>query len=408
MSNRKRMKSRGISDPASLVVDENIKVNQKLVQLMELINSEGIICHGYHSLDQDPTIATACKKFAGLVGLISWHLMNDTEDGDFRIKNELSRKIDINPNSYMTRQSFYSAIALDLLLYGDGNAVVRPHTEDGYLRDLEIIPPSRFQLMPDPLAPNYRYSILIDGIPHDPRDLIHFAINPDKNYPWKGTSFRIAIKDVAENLHQASKTEKAFNESKWKPPMIVKVDGISEEMQSPDGRHKIVEDYIETAEVGQPWVIPAQQMEVTSVKPLTLQDLAIKDTMTLNKQAAASIVGVPAFMVGVGTFNRDEYDNFIMTDFRTVVECIQQTLTKSLLISDSWYIKGNIWQLRDWDLATITTVFTAFGDRGWITGNEARDRINLPPKDGLDELKVLENYIPADKSGDQKKLIQEE
>lgn len=408
MSNRKRMKSRGISDPASLVVDENVKVNQKLVQLMELINSEGIICHGYHSLDQDPTIATACKKFAGLVGLISWHLMNDTEDGDFRIKNELSRKIDINPNSYMTRQSFYSAIALDLLLYGDGNAVVRPHTEDGYLRDLEIIPPSRFQLMPDPLAPNYRYSILIDGIPHDPRDLIHFAINPDKNYPWKGTSFRIAIKDVAENLHQASKTEKAFNESKWKPPMIVKVDGISEEMQSPDGRHKIVEDYIETAEVGQPWVIPAQQMEVTSVKPLTLQDLAIKDTMTLNKQAAASIVGVPAFMVGVGTFNRDEYDNFIMTDFRTVVECIQQTLTKSLLISDSWYIKGNIWQLRDWDLATITTVFTAFGDRGWITGNEARDRINLPPKDGLDELKVLENYIPADKSGDQKKLIQEE
>ena len=408
MSNKKRMKSRGISDPASLVVSKNTNVNQKIIQLMELINSEGIICNGYHSLDQDPTVATACKKFAGLVGLISWHLMNDTENGDFRIKNELSRKIDINPNSYMTRQAFYSAIALDLLLYGDGNAVVRPHTENGYLRDLEIIPPSRFQLVPDPTAPNYRYSIWIDGIPHDPRDLIHFAINPDKNYPWKGTSFRVAIRDVAENLHQASKTEKAFNESKWKPPMIVKVDGISEEMQSADGRQAIIDDYIETADVGQPWVIPAQQMEVTSVKPLTLQDLAIKDTMILNKQTAASIVGVPAFMVGVGSFNREEYDNFIMTDFRTVIECIQQTLTKALLISDQWYIKGNIWQLRDWDLATITTVFTAFGDRGWITGNEARDRINLPPKDGLDELKVLENYIPADKSGDQKKLIQEE
>ena len=408
MSNKKRMKSRGISDPASLVVDKNTNVNQKIIQLMELINSEGIVCNGYHSLDQDPTVATACKKFAGLVGLISWHLMNDTENGDFRIKNELSRKIDINPNSYMTRQAFYSAIALDLLLYGDGNAVVRPHTENGYLRDLEIIPPSRFQLVPDPTAPNYRYSIWIDGIPHDPRDLIHFAINPDKNYPWKGTSFRVAIRDVAENLHQASKTEKAFNESKWKPPMIVKIDGVTEDLQSAEGRQAIIDDYIETADVGQPWVIPAQQMEVTSVKPLTLQDLAIKDTMILNKQTAASIVGVPAFMVGVGSFNREEYDNFIMTDFRTVIECIQQTLTKALLISDQWYIKGNIWQLRDWDLATITTVFTAFGDRGWITGNEARDRINLPPKDGLDELKVLENYIPADKSGDQKKLIQEE
>lgn len=406
MSNKKRRKSRGISDPASLVVDKNVNVNQKIIQLMELINSEGITCNGYHSLDQDPTIATACKKFAGLVGLISWHLMNDTEDGDFRIKNELSRKIDINPNSMMTRQSFYSAIALDLLLYGDGNAVVRPHTEDGYLRDLEIIPPSRFQLVADPTAPNYRYWIYIDGVPYDPRDLIHFAINPDKNYPWKGTSFRVAIRDVAENLHQAAKTEKAFNASKWKPPMIVKVDGMSEEFQSQDGRRTIVKDYVETADVGEPWVIPAQQMEVTSVKPLTLQDLAIKDTMTLNKQTAAAIVGVPAFMVGVGSFSREEYDNFIMTDFRSLIECIQQTLTKALLISDQWYIKGNIWQLRDWDLSTITTVFTAFGDRGWITGNEARDRINLPPKEGLDELKVLENYIPADKSGDQKKLIQ--
>lgn len=384
------------------------KANAKIVQLMELINSEGITCNGYHSLDQDPTIATACKKFAGMVGLISWHLMNDTEDGDFRIKNELSRKIDISPNSYMTRQSFYSALALDLLLYGDGNAVVRPHTENGYLRDLEIIPPSRFGFLPDPTAPNYKYQITIDGIPYDPRDLIHFAINPDKRYPWKGTSFRVAIKDVAENLHQAAKTEKAFNSTKWKPPMIVKVDGVSEQFQSKEGRQALVEDYLATNEDGEPWVIPAQQMEVQSVKPLTLQDLAIKDTMTLNKQTAAAIVGVPAFMVGVGTFNRDEYDNFIMTEFRAIVECIQQTLTKSLLISDQWYIKGNIWQLRDWDLATITTVFTAFGDRGWITGNEARDRINLPPKDGLDELKVLENYIPADKSGDQKKLIQEE
>ena len=406
MLGMKKKGSRGISEPGSVDVSKNVNVKKKLVQLMELINSEGITCQGYHSLDQDPTISTACKKFAGLVGLISWHLMNDTEEGDFRIKNELSRKIDINPNSYMTRQSFYSAIALDLLLYGDGNAVVRPHTENGYLTDLEIIPPYRFQLVPDASAPNYRYKIYIDGIPYDPRDLIHFSINPDKNYPWKGTSFRVAVRDVAENLHQAAKTEKAFNESKWKPPMIVKVDGISEEMQSPDGRKKIIDDYIETAEVGQPWVIPAQQMEVTSVKPLTLQDLAIKDTMVLNKQTAAAIVGVPAFMVGVGSFSREEYDNFIMTDFRTVVECIQQTMTKALLISDQWYIKGNIWQLRDWDLSTITSVFTAFGDRGWITGNEARDRINLPPKDGLDELKVLENYIPAEMSGDQKKLIQ--
>lgn len=383
----------------------SISVNEKLIKLMELINSEGIACGGYHSLDQDPTIATACKRFASLVGMISWHLMmNQETGGDVRIKNELSRKIDINPNKYMTRQAFYSAIAMNLLLYGDGNAVVRPHTQNGYLTDLEIIPMDRVTFMPDPVAPNYRYSILIDGVPYDPDELIHFAINPDKRQPWRGRSFRVAISDVAENLHQAAKTEKAFNSTKWKPPMIIKVDGISSEFQTPDGRQKLVEDYIETQDDGAPWVIPAAQMEVQSVKPLTLQDLALKDTVTINKQAAAAIVGVPAFMVGVGTFNMEEFNNFVMTDLRTIVECIQQTLTKSLILSESWYIKGNIWQLREWDLSTITNVFTAFGDRGWVTGNEARDRINLPPRDGLDELLVLENYIPAEKAGDQKKL----
>lgn len=394
-------KKKRSSEPQTVVDPQ-----KKIIQLMEIINSEGITCCGYRSLDKDPTIVTACKKVAELVGLISWHLMENQENGgDKRIKNELSRKIDINPNSFMTRQMFYTNIAMNLILYGDGNCVVRPHTENGYLRDLEVIPSYRVSYQADPTG--YGYFIFIDGVPYDPRDLIHFAINPDKTYPWKGTSFRVAVRDIAANLQQAAATEKAFNSSKWKPPMIVKVDGISQQFQDKTGREKMVHDYLETAEAGEPWIIPAQQMEVQSVKPLTLQDLAISDTVTLNKKAAAAIVGVPSFFVGIGEFKKDEYNNFVQSELKTYVECIQQTLTKSLILSDKWYIKGNLWQLLDWDLATITSVFTAFGDRGWVSGNEARDKINLEPKDGLDELKVLENYIPANMSGNQSKLIQE-
>lgn len=373
-------------------------------QILQLIHDGDLKCAGYTSLDQDPTIITACQAIAALVSLVSWHIMENTKNGDRRIKNELSRKIDINPNSYITRADFFEAIAMNMLLYGDGNAVVRPHTEDGYLRDLEVVPMSRVTFVPDnPLG--YGYWIYIDGIKYDPRDLLHFRLHPDKDKPWKGTGIRVAIKDIADNLKQAAYTENAYLASEFKPPLIVNVNAMGEEFQSKEGRDKIAEDYLKTSKAGEPWIIPAEQMNVTSVKPLTLQDLAISDTVKMNKETAAAIVGVPAFLVGIGEFKKDEYNNFIQTTVREIVEKIQQTLTKGLILSPDWYIKGNIWALLDWDLQQITSVFTAMGDRGWVTGNEARDRINLEPKEGLDELKVLENYIPADMSGNQSKLI---
>ena len=60
----------------------------------------------------------------------------------------------------------------------------------------------------------------------------------------------------------------------------------------------------------------------------------------------------------------------------------------------------------NWDLMTISEVFGKLSDRGFVTGNEVRDRIGMSPREGLDELRILENYLPYDMSGKQKKLIQ--
>ena len=359
---------------------------------------------GYTPLDQNPEVVTACRRIAELVGMLTIHIMENTEDGDRRIVNELSDRLDITPNPSMTRKTFIEACVMNMLLYGDGNSIVRVHTAQGYLGSLEPIAPMRVSL--NPIGYN-DYSVCIDGIPYNKDDVLHFRINTDRNYAWKGKGFRVLLSDLVGNLKAAQKTESAFFRSEYKPNIVVKVDALTEEFASPEGREKLKNDYLKNGKAGEPWIIPAEQFQIEQIKPLSLSDLALKDNVVLDKQTVASVLGVPSFLLGVGQYTKGEWNNFINTQLKSIVMGMQQEMTKKLIISPKWYVRFNIMSLLDWDIQTISSVFCALADRGFVTGNEVRDKIGMSPKDGLNELKVLENYIPWDMSAFQNKLIQE-
>lgn len=372
-------------------------------------DQDSAICiDGYTSLDKNPEIMTACRAIAELIGSITIHLMANTEGGDVRVINELSRAIDIDPMPTMTRSHWMESIVMNLLLYGEGNSIVWPHTWDGLLRSLEPIAAERVTFMPDPENPYRYYKILVDGMAHSPENMLHFVYNPDKLYLWKGRGLRVSLIDVANNLKQAAATEKGFMESKWKPSLIVKVDAMVKEFSNREGREKLREEYLETGEAGAPWIIPAQQFDVKEVRPLSLSDLAISDVVQLDKRTVASIVGVPPFVLGVGEYNQKAWNSFIQNKIRPICISIAQELTKKLILSPKMYLKFNTLSLMDWDLQTISTVFGTLSDRGIVNGNEVRDRLGMSPVDGLDEYRILENYIGIDYTNQQKKLIQEE
>lgn len=369
------------------------------------LGNNDICAPGYVRLSDNPEIQAGCLRIAELIGSMTIHLMANTEDGDIRIQNELSRMIDITPNRGMTRAAWMTAIVMNLLLYGRGNSVIVPHTHEGYLESLEPIAAHRVEFIAKPGS--YReYKVLIDGAARNPEDLIHIVDNPDPTYLWKGQGVTVTLRDIANNLKQAQKTVNAFMGSEWKPSIIVKVDALTPEFADPDGRRKLLESYASPPYPGAPWIIPSEAFSVEQVRPLTLADLAINDAVNIDKVTVAAMLGVPAFLLGVGAFNRDEWNNFVQTRVRAIALNIQQALTRALILSPKMYLRLNYWSLLDYDLKAVSDIMLAGADRGYVNGDEWRDRMNMPPA-GLKEYKVLENYLPYDMSGKQKKLVQD-
>lgn len=360
-----------------------------------------LTCKGYTSLSQNPEIITAVDKIAKLIGSMTLYLMENQEDGDVRIRNELSRKIDIEPCSSMTRSTFIQWIVRTLYLEGNGNAVVLPVFRRGYLQDLRPQPANTVSF--NSLS-YWDYQVMLSGTPYEPDEILHFALNPDSTYPWKGDGYKVALTDVANNLKQAGVTEKGFMESKWKPSIIVKVDAMTDEYSSPEGRRKLLSEYIETGRAGEPWLIPAEQFSVEQVRPLSLADLALSDMVQLDKRTVAAILGVPPFVLGVGDFNREAWNNFISSTIMPIAQAIQQEMTKKLLYSPTLYFRFNPRSLYSYELRDMAAIADDQYVRGIMTANEVRDWLGLSPKDGLNELVILENYIPRGMIADQSKL----
>ena len=381
--------------------DRPSQQSRSVVWLGDWSSEADLTCAGYTSLAHNPEIITAVNRIATLVASMTIHLKRNEDLGNIRVHNELARLVDVRPNQYMSRFNFIQWIVRTMYLEGRGNAVVLPVTDGGYLDELLPVPAVYTELVPEDM---WHYHVRVNGRRYEPEDILHFALNPDPQYPWKGSGYHVALSDVANNLRQAATTERGFMGSRWKPSLIVKVDGISPQFQSKEGRQSILNDYINTAEAGAPWVIPAEQMSVEQVKPLTLKDLALADFVTLDKKTVAAILGVPPFVLGVGDFNRDAWNGFISSTIMPIAQIIEQELTRKLLLDPKLFYSFNPRSLYNYSLEEQVRAGAEMVDRMAMDRNEWRSWVSLEPREDMTELLALENFVPANRLGDQKKL----
>lgn len=370
--------------------------------LIGAVDSETLAVAGYTRLIDSPDVLAAIGGLADIISNATIQLMRNTVEGDVRVKNQLSRFMDIAPWKHGTRKDLISWIVWTMLTTANGSAFLLPHTEGGLLGELEPMPGAVAQSEDE----GQSYYILWRGKRYESGSVLHFRRWPDPLRPWQGVGLRISLRDVTANLRQAAATKKGFMSDKWKPSVIVKVDALSDEFADEAGRKRLVDQYMSGSSAGEPWVIPAELMEVQQVKPLSLTDLAIKDSVELDKREIASIVGVTPYMVGVGNYSDAEHNHMIKTTATTIANIICQELTRKLLISEEMYFQMSTRRLYSYSLQELAKVADDQYIRGLMDGNEARDWLGLSPRKGLDELVILENYIPRGMIGEQNKLNQ--
>ena len=359
-----------------------------------------VLClDGYRPVMKCPEVQMCINVYAKLIASMTIRLMRNDALGDVREKNELSRRLDIHPARYLTRHDFMQVLVRTLM--ETGNQITLPvYGYDGLLERLVPLPPSQVQLEPVGLDD---YQIVFRGQALRPDEVLHFRLNPDPEQPWRGRGFTADLREIVKSLRQSSATRQALKESPA-PSIIVKVDGLTEEFQSPEGRRRLRAEFIDSSDNGEPWFIPSEAFSVEQVRPLTMADLAIKDDMELDKRAIAALMGVPPFLVGVGDYNREAYQQFLTVDVMALAREIEQTLTEGLLYSPDLYWSLNPRSLYNYSLTDLISVGKEMVDRAAMRRNELRDWLGMPPDADMEELYLLENYLPTNRLGDQKKL----
>lgn len=389
-----------IFEKISNLFDKKEETKQKPTQQEIWLDQLNQMVSNYTPIVDTPEVQIALDRIAELIGSMTIHLKKNTEKGDERVVNGLSRKIDIEPNSKMTRSILIQGIVKNMLIYG--NAIVVPtYTKEGYIDELKPLDMRGITFVENETG--YRIKT-IDGIEINNDEFLHFRLNPDLNRPYVGRGYKVYLKDVTDQLNTSRSTITDFMNNRMIPSVVIRVDALTDEFKEEAGKESIYNQYVKRTSAGQPWIIPADLIDIQTIAPLSLKDIAIDDTVKLGKETVANIFGMPAFLLGIGEFEEKAYNHFIRTRIMSIGKIISEELTKKLLFDPDLYFKLNPRSLYAYDTMELANVGADMFTKGIMTGNEVRDWLDLSHKDGLDELIILENYINLDDIDKQGKL----
>lgn len=367
-----------------------------------ILNSDNRLPSGYHRLLDSPEVCACINRIAAIISSATIYLMENSRKGDVRVRDDLARFVDVDPWPGMaTRQSWMNWIVTQLLGEGDGEAFVLPRTAGG--RFTALVPMPGASSVENPSG---GYTVQWRGRTYAPDEVLHFRLYTDPDKPWKGRGVRLQALRLADSLATTSQLKDMLNSPDYKPPLIIGVNADNAFSDSAK-RQSFIDQYLTDSRDGKPWILPADLLKVEQLKPMSLTDLAIKDTVELDKTTVAAIFGVPGFTLGLGGFNNEQHNYAVRTVYVPICQGIEQELTLKMLDSPRRYFKISRRRLYAYDFKSLIDMDLAMADRGYMTGDEVREDADRDPA-GLTKFRVLENYVNDYMLDKQKKLVQDD
>lgn len=377
---------------------------EQTVKMMSFSEFKEACATGYTPLNKHPDVKVCVKRIAELISSMTIYQMQNKEIGNIRLSDGLSRKVDIDPSPYLTRKTLIYKCVEELLF--TGNSFLLPvYSREGFLSELKPIDRGQAQFMP---ITEGGYSVKIGNVAFSSDEIINFVNNPSLSEPWKGQSYKVYLNDVLRNLKQSNQIKSDFYTKHYRPGLIFFFQGDSDIFDDEDKREETFNKWLKT-KPGTPYMLPEGLIDIKTFQNMSLKDMAINESVAIDKKFIAALIGVPAFFLGVGKYDEKEYNNFIDTTIRPITEILQQELTKKLLIANDRFFRFNINGLKAFDMDNRLDSLYRGKALGVFNGDEVRVAAGYEPT-GIKEMQeytLLENYIKVQDTGKQKKLTQE-
>jgi HK97 family phage portal protein len=310
------------------------------------------------------------------------------------------------PCAAFTAATFWEFVVSQMLLRGDAIAYIY-RGEGRFASDIKAIipvPRSKVTIQRELPPEGYRgptkllYTFNLDKGQHftvDQGDVLHFP-----GFGFNGLCSMSAIQYGARNAVgtaiQADEFAGKFFSQGAAPQIAITAPGQMSPEQQEALRQAFVAKYAGNGPSGVPLVL-TEGLEIEELS-MTAADAQLLESRKWQVVDIARAFGVPPFMIGEmekttswGSGVEQMYIGFVRSTLRSHINRIQQELNRKLWPTrQKVFVEFDTFDLTAGDAASQADYFAkALGgtqNPAWMTQNQVRKRLNLPPMEGGDEL----------------------